>query len=449
MEDEARFPFDIKNFQKAVNDMSKSVSTIQQKMEGFGKTMTQSVSKAIMGATAKIGLLVKSFKSIMGNMPEIGQAFKIAGSIVSREFFFPIRQKLMPYLQKMLDWVRDHRTLFAKWGQAVADTLNVVIVVAKSLWSVFKDLTTMLTDTLQRALGTSFKTLDEFVAVLQVKVAFAMLLIGEAIKQLADTVSPVFETVISKGAEILKFFTDLLGAWIGINKEGHSLGTIFKDLVGIFDKLMNFALDNLLAIFEGLKPALEGLMTPLGQFVKGLSSIVDKITSLDASPFIKFFVGLGNGILDGISATMSGVGALLDEAAGNKGAVDAYVKAMEEQGKGNSGDGLMFGAVAPEKDGRSGIQKIRDNFKESFSFGGKIDDGIVTKDGKVIQLNPDDNVYAFKGEPRGGDVSVEMSMVFNVQATEGNAQAVGVQLGQSIHDTFAERLKKQMMIRGY
>ena len=77
-----------------------------------------------------------------------------------------------------------------------------------------------------------------------------------------------------------------------------------------------------------------------------------------------------------------------------------------------------------------------------------IDDGIVTKDGKVIQLNPEDNIYAFKGTPMGG-ITAPMNMVFNVTVTEGNAQAVGQQLGYSIHKSFVDRLKEQQMVRGW
>ena len=83
-------------------------------------------------------------------------------------------------------------------------------------------------------------------------------------------------------------------------------------------------------------------------------------------------------------------------------------------------------------------------FKDILS----VDDGIVTKDGKVIQLNPEDNVYAFKGTPMGG-ITAPMNMVFNVTVTEGNAQAVGQQLGYSIHKSFVDRLKEQQMVRGW
>ena len=89
MEDEAKFPFDVKGFQKAVNQMSESISSMETKLNKFGGTMQKSVSKGIMFATAKIGLLVKGFKSMMKNMPEIGQIKKgnMANLIIVDQWF--------------------------------------------------------------------------------------------------------------------------------------------------------------------------------------------------------------------------------------------------------------------------------------------------------------------------------------------------------------------------
>ena len=101
---EIEFPFSIKGFTKQVEKMSDSVGKVEKKMDSFGKTMTKSVAKGVTSVVAKIGLLIKGFQSVMKNMPEIGQAFKIASSIMTKEFFFQIRQFIMPYLQKMHDW---------------------------------------------------------------------------------------------------------------------------------------------------------------------------------------------------------------------------------------------------------------------------------------------------------------------------------------------------------
>jgi hypothetical protein len=452
MEDEARFPFDVKKFQKAVDAMNKSISSMGDKMDKFGKTMSSSVSKGIMNATAKIGLLVKGFKSVMKNMPEIGQAFKIAGDIMSKEFFFPIRQQIMPYLQKMLDWVRDHRALFAKWGQAVADVLKTVIDVGKTLWKTFKDVVTLLTDSLQRGLGTSFKSLDEFISVLQVKISFVTLLLGDAIEAMFEKIAPTFEYVIEKGAEILSFFTDLLSSWTSLNKDGASLGTVLNKLYSVFDKIVHIIGDSLGAFFEGLTQPLKNLMTPLDRILDSFDRLLS-IFGDDNSGIKGAFKWLGNFVGGQLMAGMYGLAIAVDTLVlgiqtlaqsgllikdlitGNWTALGNDWEKMKDIYKGY-GDRTKNNALGAWEE-----------FKGSFTGGESIQDGIVTKDGKVVHLDPEDNVYAFKGSM--GGITAPMSMVFNVTVTEGNAQAVGQKLGSAIHKSFVDRIKEQQMAGGW
>ena len=450
MEDEARFPFDVKGFQKAVNQMSESISTMETKLNKFGSTMQKSVSKGIMFATVKIGLLIKGFKSMMKNMPEIGQAFKIAGDIVNKEFFFPIRQQIMPYLQKMLDWTRDHRALFAKWGQAVADILKTVIDVGKTLWNTLKDVVEILTNSLQRGFGTSFKSLDEFVSVLQVKIAFVTLLIGDAVKAMVEKIAPTFEYIVEKGSEILGFFASLASSWLTLNGNGDSLVTVLDKVYQVFDKIVHVIGDSLAGFFEGLTPPLKNLMTPLDNIIdsflrlsnvfgeddnSGLRSVFKWLGSFTGNALVIAFEELAwaiDTVVVGIQTLAQSGKLLTDLFSGNWSKLGEDWKATKD----------IFGNYG-KRTSATGQRQVN-AFKDIFS----IDDGIVTKDGKVIQLNPEDNVYAFKGTSMGG-ITAPMNMVFNVTVTEGNAQAVGQQLGYSIHKSFVDRLKEQQMVRGW
>lgn len=530
MEDEARFPFDVKGFQKAVDQMLKSVSSMGSKLDKFGSTMQKSVSKGIVSATAKIGLLVKGFKSVMKNMPEIGQAFKIAGDIMSKEFFFPIRQQVMPYLQKMLDWVRDHRTLFAKWGQAVADVLKTVINVGKTLYSTLKDVVKILTDSLQKGLGTNFKSLDEFISVLQVKISFVTLLVGDAVKAMLEKITPTFEFVTEKGTEILGFFGDLVSSWLNLNNEGTSLQTVLSKLWDVIDKIVNIIGDGLSGFFGSLIQPLKNIMTPLDNIVESFNKLLG-VFGDDTSGIKGVFSWLGNftgnvllvafeglawsieTVVDGIM-TLSKAGNLLaDIFSGNWDALGKHAneigdiwnnwlnrtqksgdrmleavsnsiggsetqgtysktisKAVGKTVKINFGDGKLpyayggkmgnwdywsndKGVVLPTKDGQMWYRYRYDNKEESEILNEmrngdftRMHDGIISKDGKIVKLDPDDNIYAFK---QFKTPNVSMNMVFNVTVTEGNAQIVGQQLGYSIHKSFVDRLKEQQMAGGW
>ena len=449
-DDEVEFPFDIKGFQKAINQMSKSVSSIETKLNKFGNTMQKSVSKGIMFATAKIGLLVKGFKSMMKNMPEIGQSFKMASDIMNKEFFFPIRQQIMPYLQKMLDWVRDHRALFAKWGQAVADTLKTVIDVGKTLWNTLKDVVEILTNSLQKGLGTSFKSLDEFISVLQVKMSFVTLLIGDVIKEMFNKISPTFEFIMEKGSEILDFFTSLVSSWLSLNDNGDSLATVLGKVYDVFDRIVHIIGNALSGFFEGLVEPLKNLMTPLDYVVESFARLLDIFGEDDGSGLRNVFKWLGNFTGGTLMVVFEELAWAIDTivvgiqtlAQSGKLLVDIFSGDWSKLGEDWESMKDIFGNYG-KRTSAVGQRQI-DAFKGMFS----VDDGIVTKDGKVIQLNPQDNIYAFKGTPMGG-ITAPMNMVFNVTVTEGNAQVVGQQLGYSIHKSFVDRLKEQQMVRGW
>lgn len=450
MEDEVKFPFDVKNFQKAVDQMSKSISSMETKLNKFGGTMQKSVSKGIMSATAKIGLLVKGFKSMMKNMPEIGQAFKIASDIMSKEFLFPIRQLIMPYLQKMLDWVRDHRALFAKWGQAVADVLKIVINVGKTLWNTLKDVVEIITDSLQKGLGTSFKSLDEFISVLQVKIAFMTLFIGDAIKALVEKITPTFEYIIEKGAEVLSFFTDLFSAWTTGNDTGKNFMKIMNTLYDIFDRIVHIIGDSVASFLQGMIQPLKDLSAPLDTINNAFQRLLSLFGDGENTGLKKAFSWLG-GFVGGQLVVAFEALAI---------AIDTIVSGIQTIAQGGKLIKDLFTGDwdALESDWNA-VKDIWKAYGDRTSAAGKrmwetekdaigIDDGIVTKDGKVVRLNPEDNIYAFKGTPMSG-VTAPMNMVFNVTVTEGNAQVVGQQLGYSIHKSFVDRLKEQQMVGGW
>ena len=450
MEDEAKFPFDVKGFQKAVDQMSKSVSSMEAKLNKFGSTMQKSVSKGIMFVTAKIGLLVKGFKSMMKNMPEIGQSFKIAGDIINKEFFFPIRQQIMPYLQKMLDWIRDHRALFTKWGQAVADVLKTVIDVGKTLWNTLKDVVEILTNSLQRGLGTSFKSLDEFISVLQVKIAFVTLLIGDAVKAMVEKIAPTFEYIIEKGAEVLSFFTDLFGTWVTGNDTGKNFMNMMNTLYDIFDKIVHVIGDSVASFLQGMLQPLKDLSAPLDTINNAFQRLLSLFGDGENAGLKKVFSWLGNLVGNQLVIAFESLAIAIDT-------VVAGIQTLAQGG--NLIKDLFTGDWSALKNDWNAVKDIWKEYgNRTTSAGGRIwsakkasvgiDDGIVTKDGKVIQLNPEDNIYAFKGTPMGG-ITAPMNMVFNVTVTEGNAQAVGQQLGYSIHKSFVDRLKEQQMVRGW
>jgi hypothetical protein len=109
------------------------------------------------------------------------------------------------------------------------------------------------------------------------------------------------------------------------------------------------------------------------------------------------FADLGRVISDGASAVWDSI---TEWASGLwKGIGEKFTKVLD--GLKDFGRGLLDA-------GKSGLDWLGDKASGAFGWlaggGGQADvsinDGIVTKEGKVIELSPDDNVYATKNEPR-------------------------------------------------
>lgn len=465
---QVEFPFNIEDFNKMVEKMGDSLNTISKKVDGFGKTMEKSVVKGLTKATAMMGLFVKGFKSVMKNMPEIGQAFKMASDIMAKEFFFPIRQQIMPYLQKMLDWTRDHRTLFAKWGQSVAQIVKTVIDVGKQLWDVFKNVTTLLTESLQKGIGTSFKSIDEFINVLSVKIAVITMYLGDLVESLFGKISPTFEYIVEKGAEILKFFSDLVGSWLTLNKDGASLGTVLDKIYDIFDKIVHIIGDSLSSFFEGLIQPLKNIMSPLDSICDSFKRLLD-IFGDDNSGIKSAFSWLGNFVGNQLLAGFEGLAIAIDTIVLGIQTLAQSGNLLKDLFTGDwsalSNDWKVMGSIFTEYGSRTASHAV--NAWDAMKGSVGIDDGIVTKDGKVIQLNPSDNIYAFKGAVSYShsnennkeshlnlannktSFSAPMTVTINITASEGDAQVIGQQIGVSLHQSFSDRVKEQMMAGGY
>ena len=119
------FTFDTTHFRNGIKSIAKGISDVTRNT----MRMAKSVSKGVINAAAKIGLLKLAFRGIQAairEMPEISKAFGIAKNIILKNFLYPVRKAIFPVLQKFLDWVRDNRAMFVKWGQILVTIFHVV-----------------------------------------------------------------------------------------------------------------------------------------------------------------------------------------------------------------------------------------------------------------------------------------------------------------------------------
>ena len=81
----------------------------------------------------------------------------------------------------------------------------------------------------------------------------------------------------------------------------------------------------------------------------------------------------------------------------------------------------------------------------------KVNDAIITKDGKVIHTDPQDNIIATKNLSGAGGRSVNLSMNFgnfNFTVTEGNARNAGANFANGLQGQIKNILLDNLVMAG-
>lgn len=90
--------------------------------------------------------------------------------------------------------------------------------------------------------------------------------------------------------------------------------------------------------------------------------------------------------------------------------------------------------------------------KKQEEMGTSVDDALITSKGDVIRLNPNDNVYAFQGNPKAGGQPINLTFgdtIINATVTEGDASQAGQNFALVYGSEFAQRISEQLYREGY
>lgn len=455
MDNAAVFNFDVEPFLNGMRKIEKSMNSIEDNTKKFGKTMTDSIGKAITGGIMKVSMLIASFKAakaVLNDMPEVGQAFGIAKDIFMKNFTWPLRQQVMPLLQKMLDWTRDHRAMFVKWGEAVGNIFRTVVVVAKELWTVFKQLIDVVGNSFQKAFNTNFHSFDEFINVLSFKISAVVIYLGMLAKSLVTDFKPAFDWIIDMGKTIIDFFVSLAKSWGTANDQGKSFFTIVDKLKTTFELLANFVGNAVKGLSEGFLPAVKDAMTPIDNFVNSINELLKGLGFGDSDGIRGAFKAIGGILGTAFVGALSTVATSLDVIVSSLMTIAQLGDVLTDIFKGDwskaSKDFKAIGATWSSFGKRTA---------ENFSAVGKgastvgIHDGIVTKDGKVIKTDPDDNIFAVKdiAPQRKTPSQMPISMgPFYISVTEGNAEQAGRNFGTGLAYSFRNNVSSARLSEG-
>jgi len=453
---EAKFDFNVEPF----------VAGIQKMGSKFGE--------AVKGMALKVGALaagIMSVRSLLNNMPEIGKAFGIAKDIFMKNFAWPLRLQIMPLLQKMLDWVRDHRAKFVQWGMIMTNILRSVWQGVKILLEPIKALVMLIGGTLMKSLGIGAKSIDDFMNILSFKIAAVIIYLGLLIKSAEKTLEPFVKNVVEIVGGAINGIIRLFEMWGKANENGDSLGTVFKQLAISLEKIFGALKSITTGLIDGLVDSLQGAMTPLTHITESFNELL-KALGIDESKglygafkLIGKYVGTTfmailsivalqvKFIVAEVTSAIKGIQALIALGQGKPDVAKALAEEISQTWK---------DVFAEGKTTMAGIVKGYGSVIEGIDLGAigkalgigqpdvKVKDAIITKGGQVIQTSPDDNIIATKfGLGRGGGAGVTVNAPVTVYVTEGNAEAAGANFARGLGNTLRASIQGTRLAEGY
>jgi len=376
------FTFDPSNILNGIGKVNKKLDG----MEGGFKDSAASMGKAITGGVLKAKILFAglsaAFKGainvIKDTAPEIGQTISIAKDTFFKNFLYPIRKELAPVLQNLLDWTRENRGRFVKWGKAAVSVVKSVVKAVTGLVGVIKQIGGNLLSWM------GFDSIEEAISVIQFKIAVVTIAIkamlgdtgqylsglwarvGDDFSGLASSLLSNFQTI---GGDILSWAKTFSQSFLS----NFDFGATLEDAISLYRRLSDVAGELWEAMFGGGKSEKwENFFSGLGKLTGGALSVLTN----GVAALYRVMTNFIENVIE--SPSFDKFLSFLSDAADIIGSIT-----------GNVGDKLLGLADRLSAIGRTPVSA-------SIEYSDSIDDGIVKPDGTVVKTNPEDTIIATK-----------------------------------------------------
>jgi hypothetical protein len=423
------FGFDPRPFINGIRQANASMSSMLTATKNVANQMATRLIALKVGFMAVKHVI----QNVAAQIPEIGQAFAIAKDIFLKNLLWPLRQMLMPMLQKMLNWVRDHRTLFVKWGQSLANVFKILLVIGKQVWDVFVRVASAFRNLFGQMTGGGFA---DFLNLMSVKLAALTIFLGSLFKTILGGLN--FGRIIGDLRELVSMIWSFVSGLFKANEQGDSFWTLLGKISKLAGDVIHFVLELAKAFGEGLFNGLKGIMTPLSGIVDELARLFEVVKGGNNGQFLKTLAeGLGlivggtimtglfaiwgvlEGIVDAVKIVIASFQVLADVWSGKASdmARSNLLKVLAESGSGFA----RIGAMAKNYYGGQ-IQNWEELTKPKVS--GEVHDAIITKKGEIVKIDPNDTITASKRP--GGMMGIgAQTFNINLMVTEGSARVAG------------------------
>ena len=278
--DDVVLTFDTRPFENGIKKVGQGFTNLEGKVHGVARATSSGFEKAINGMIGKVAVFAAGFLSIrkaLTFLPEVGRTFQLAGDIFMRNLLWPLRKLLIPMLQKILDWTRDHRKLFVQWGVHIANAFRVVMNIVKMLIELGKTFVQSFINRFEAIFGKVTRSFTDIANIIMFKITaicqFLLILLKPVFdtlgKMFADTAAvsvAFFKGVMEGVGDIIPVFEDLIGS-LG------RLYSIFSLTNGEANKLMQISVSIGKSIGGTLRIALETLAQAVDTVALGIQSI--------------------------------------------------------------------------------------------------------------------------------------------------------------------------------
>lgn len=222
----------LKKITDAMNGFEKTTKTKgEQVNKSTGNMSSFMVAKGMLMANMIMAAFHKAFNFIKTGLPELSRVSSIAGGIFQRNFLWPLRKEIAPYLQKILDWTRDHRAMFVRWGGILVNVFRSVMAVGKGAIGLLKAMFEPIGKMLKRVFGGVAKDITEVFNILLFKMTAIFLFISVVFKPLFET----FGKIIARMVQLMASFWE--GFKNGISGIAEPLTDVINMLVQLADAL--------------------------------------------------------------------------------------------------------------------------------------------------------------------------------------------------------------------
>ena len=421
------FTFDTTGFTNGLKSIASGITNVTKNTVNMAKN----VSKGVINAVAKIGLLKVAFngiRSAIQRMPEIGKAFNIAKDIIMKNFLFPVRKAIFPVLQKFLDWVRDNRAMFVKWGQTLVTVFTVVSKAIGNVIDLGKRLLSSFGDFFNRTFGTQIKSFNDLLNIISFKFAVVVEFLKRMLSPIVETIKPLILSLTENFLKIMKPVSNIAGNIISIatslltaNENGNSLISIFTSLLDMITDIATFAAEMVDSFIKGFKPH-------IGPIVDSIQKIADTIKNI-----VSELLG-GNEALKEWKEVFQWLGDFIGE---------NVILPFEMMG-------IVFKSIEESIKGIKGVGKGIGEFFTGGKKEEKVKDAIIKPDGSIIRTDPADYIIATKTPgamaPGGNTFNIDFTgMNINIQQA---TQEEAIRFGENIVDIIRDKVNMELVRSG-